>query len=62
MEDAARLTCASFKIFLATGYAEGSLERTDAGGTEFEIINKPYKRLELARRVRCVINGPMGVG
>ena len=62
MEDAARLTCASFKVFLATGYAEGSLERTDAGGTEFEIINKPYRRMELARRVRLTLDGPTGVG
>ncbi|SEO74198.1 PAS domain S-box-containing protein [Methylobacterium sp. ap11] len=49
------------KVLLTTGYAEASLERTDAGGTEFEIINKPYRRTELARRVRAVLDGPTGV-
>ncbi|KTS37002.1 histidine kinase [Methylobacterium indicum] len=49
------------KVLLTTGYAEASLERTDAGGTEFEIINKPYRRMELARRVRAVLDGPTGV-
>jgi len=59
---AARERQPKIKILLTTGYAEASLERTDAGGTEFEVINKPYKRLELARRVRRVIDGPTGVG
>ncbi|KQP41187.1 histidine kinase [Methylobacterium sp. Leaf104] len=59
---AARERQPRIKVLLTTGYAEASLERTDAGGTEFEIINKPYKRLELARRVRRVIDGPTGVG
>lgn len=49
------------KVLINTGYAEVSLERTDAGGSEFEVINKPYKRLELARRVRQVIDGSTGV-
>jgi PAS domain S-box-containing protein len=59
---AARERQPKIKVLLTTGYAEASLERTDAGGTEFEVINKPYKRLELARRVRRVIDGPTGVG
>jgi PAS domain S-box-containing protein len=59
---AARERQPKIKILLTTGYAEASLERTDAGGIEFEVINKPYKRLELARRVRRVIDGPTGVG
>ncbi|MGU3360864.1 hybrid sensor histidine kinase/response regulator [Methylobacterium sp. M6A4_1b] len=59
---AARERQPRIKVLLTTGYAEASLERTDTGGTEFEIINKPYKRLELARRVRRVIDGPTGVG
>ncbi|TGD99341.1 hybrid sensor histidine kinase/response regulator [Methylobacterium nonmethylotrophicum] len=49
------------KVLLTTGYAEASLERTDAGGSEFEIINKPYRRMELARRVRALLDGPTGV-
>ena len=59
---AARERQPKIKVLLTTGYAEASLERTDAGGTEFEIINKPYKRMDLARRVRRVIDGPTGVG
>ncbi|RVU20604.1 hybrid sensor histidine kinase/response regulator [Methylobacterium oryzihabitans] len=49
------------KVLLTTGYAEASLERTDAGGSEFEVISKPYRRTELARRVRRVLDGPDGV-
>ncbi|MER2266330.1 hybrid sensor histidine kinase/response regulator [Methylobacterium oxalidis] len=59
---AARERQPKIKVLLTTGYAEASLERTDAGGTEFEVINKPYKRMELARRVRRVLDGPTGVG
>ncbi|MBB3951767.1 histidine kinase famiy protein [Aureimonas jatrophae] len=49
------------KILLTTGYAETSIERTDAGGLEFELLNKPYGRQDLARRVRMVLDGPTGV-
>ena len=59
---AARDRQPKIKVLLTTGYAEASLERTDAGGSEFEIIMKPYRRLELARRVRRVIDGPTGIG
>lgn len=51
----------SLKVLLTTGYAEASLERTDAGGTEFDLLNKPYGRSELARKVRVVLDGPTGV-
>ena len=50
------------KVLLTTGYAESSLERTDAGGSEFDVISKPYVPNELARKVRQVIDGPTGVG
>jgi len=50
------------KVLLTTGYAEASLERTDAGGEEFDMIAKPYRRSELARKVRIVLDGPTGVG
>lgn len=49
------------KVLLTTGYAEASLERTDAGGSEFDVLNKPYGRSELARKVRVVLDGPTGV-
>lgn len=50
------------RILLTTGYAEASLERSGVGSSEFEIIMKPYRRLELARKVRRVLDGPTGVG
>ncbi len=59
---AARERQPKVKVLLTTGYAEASIERTDAGGSEFEIIMKPYRRLELARRIRRVLDGPTGVG
>jgi PAS domain S-box-containing protein len=59
---AARERNPQIKILLSTGYAEASLERTDAGGSEFEVINKPYRRIDLIRRVRRVLDGPTGVG
>lgn len=46
------------KILLTTGYAEASLERTDAGGSEFDLLNKPYRRTDLIRRVRAILDGP----
>lgn len=50
------------KVLLTTGYAEASIERVDARGTEFDLIGKPYKRADLAARVRQVIDGPTGAG
>ncbi|MCC4590546.1 PAS domain-containing protein [Xanthomonas campestris pv. cannae] len=49
------------KVLLTTGYAESSIERTDAGGNEFEVLAKPYNRQELIRKVRMVLDGPNGV-
>ncbi len=49
------------KVLLTTGYAEASLERTDAGGREFDVLSKPYGRSELARKVRVILDGPTGV-
>jgi len=50
------------KVLLTTGYAEASIERVDARGTEFDILNKPYRRSDLASKVRIVLDGPTGVG
>jgi PAS domain S-box-containing protein len=50
------------RVLLTTGYAESSIERVDARGAEFEMIQKPYKRSELATKVRQVIEGPTGIG
>ncbi|GJE54347.1 MULTISPECIES: histidine kinase famiy protein [Methylobacterium] len=48
------------KVLLTTGYAEASLERTDVGGSEFEILNKPYRRADLVRRVRNTLDAATG--
>ena len=49
------------KVLLTTGYSEASLERTDAGGREFDVLNKPYGRSDLARKVRVILDGPTGI-
>ena len=49
------------KVLLTTGYVEASVERNDAGGREFDILDKPYGRSDLARKVRLVLDGPTGV-
>ncbi|WP_458095842.1 histidine kinase famiy protein [Roseomonas sp. WA12] len=50
------------KVLLTTGYADDSINRDAVGGTEFDLIHKPYGRAELARRVRIILDGPTGVG
>ncbi len=50
------------KVLLTTGYAEASIERVDARGTEFDLIGKPYKRADLIARIRQVLDGAMGAG
>ena len=49
------------RVLLTTGYGESASERTDIGGTEFETIVKPYRRADLARKVRAVLDGPTGI-
>ena len=51
----------AMKILLTTGYAENSLERTDIGGSEFDVISKPYIPNDLARKIRRVLDGPNGI-
>ncbi|MCF4996614.1 PAS domain-containing protein [Pseudomonas syringae] len=57
----ARRVCESYpqtRILLTTGFAEDSLERTDIGGGEFELIPKPYRPVDLARKIRFVLDQP----
>lgn len=49
------------KVLLTTGYAENSIERTDIGGSEFDVISKPCQPHDLARRVRQVLDGHTGI-
>ncbi|MET0208796.1 MAG: histidine kinase famiy protein [Burkholderiaceae bacterium] len=48
------------KVLLTTGYAGSSDGKNSDEGTEFEIIKKPYRLADLARRVRMVLDGPTG--
>lgn len=50
------------RVLLTTGYPESSIERVDARGAEFGLIQKPYKRSELATKVRQVVEGSTGLG
>ena len=43
---------------LRTGYAEASLDGEASRDAGFEVIDKPYGRLELARRIRSILDGP----
>jgi CheY-like chemotaxis protein len=45
------------RVLLTTGYADTTLERGQTDTSEFEVLNKPYGRLELARRVRKILDG-----
>ena len=49
------------KVMLTTGYSDTSIERTDVGGSEFDVLAKPYSRRELLRRTRMALDGPTGV-
>ncbi|MFE8646400.1 histidine kinase famiy protein [Sphingomonas sp. NCPPB 2930] len=48
------------KILLTTGYAGSSDGKNTDEGVEFEILKKPYRLADLARRVRMVLDGPTG--
>ncbi len=45
------------RVLLTTGYADTTLERGQTDTSEFEVLSKPYGRLELARRVRKILDG-----
>nr|WP_293249949.1 histidine kinase famiy protein [Panacagrimonas sp.] len=50
------------KVLLTTGFADSALDRLDTSGAEFESLAKPYRRADLAVRVRQTLDGPTGVG
>ncbi|MFC0632723.1 histidine kinase famiy protein [Brevundimonas balnearis] len=47
-------------VLLTTGWADRALEGSDARAG-YDIIPKPYRRGELARKVRILLDGPTGV-
>ncbi|PPT78626.1 MULTISPECIES: hybrid sensor histidine kinase/response regulator [Xanthomonas] len=58
----ARRMLPKIKILLTTGYADAGIQRTDVGGAEFGVVNKPYTQKELLKRIRMLLDGPTGVG
>ncbi|KAB7764115.1 hybrid sensor histidine kinase/response regulator [Xanthomonas maliensis] len=58
----ARRMLPKIKVLLTTGYADASIQRTDAGGAEFDVVTKPYTQKELLKRMRILLDGPTGVG
>ncbi len=47
-------------ILLTTGWADRALDHEDDRGG-FDLIGKPYRRGDLARKVRILLDGPTGV-
>ena len=52
----------SMRILLTSGFDRDLSSYEAAAPSEFELIKKPYRLLDLARRVRDVLDGPTGVG
>ncbi|MEH3087661.1 MAG: histidine kinase famiy protein [Xylophilus ampelinus] len=48
------------RILLTTGYAGDNQSKNADQGLEFEMLKKPYRLNDLARRVRMVLDGPTG--
>ena len=48
------------RVLLTTGFAGSSDGKNSDEGVEFEILKKPYRLADLARRVRLVLDGPAG--
>ncbi|MGF6494166.1 PAS domain S-box-containing protein [Luteibacter sp. 621] len=57
----ARAIRPTIKVLLTTGYASQSVQRSDAGGIAFDVLNKPYSRMDLLRKIRFVLDGPTGI-
>ena len=48
------------EVLLTTGWADRALDHED-DRSGFELIGKPYRRGDLARKVRVILDGPTGV-
>lgn len=51
----------NLRILLTTGYAELSVDSQTVATGEFDIISKPYRRSDLARKIKQAMDGPNGV-
>lgn len=50
----------SLRVLLTTGFAESSIDRVDALGEDFEVIQKPYSRDDLMNTVRRILGAHNG--
>ncbi|QSI31055.1 hypothetical protein GNX71_16345 [Variovorax sp. RKNM96] len=51
---------ALIKILLTTEFAGWADGQNSSDGSELEVVRKPYRLTDLARRVRMVLNSPTG--
>ncbi|MBB4266489.1 hybrid sensor histidine kinase/response regulator [Roseospira visakhapatnamensis] len=59
LAQAARDRWPRLPILFMSGYAEGAILREGQIGTEHDLISKPFRRADLARKVRAaLLNGP----
>jgi CheY-like chemotaxis protein len=47
------------RVLLTTGFAGSADGKNSDLGTEFEVLKKPYRLADLARRVRMVLDDPV---
>lgn len=47
-------------VLLTTGYAANELELENAKDSAFDVLKKPYRLGDLARKVRMVLDGVTG--
>jgi CheY-like chemotaxis protein len=56
LAEVARQLRPALRVLLSTGYADMLVNDTQGGGTALPVIPKPYRRLELARKLRDVLD------
>lgn len=49
------------KILLTTGFTDTSIDISDGAGNPFDLIRKPYKRVDLINRIRNCLDGADGI-
>ena len=54
-----RQTVPGLRVLLTSGYAGDAHSHSTAVGSEFEVIEKPYRLDDLARRIRGVLDAPV---
>jgi CheY-like chemotaxis protein len=57
LADQARLTWPSLKVLFTSGYTENAIVHHGRLDPGVELLSKPYTRLELATKVRLVLQG-----